>query len=979
MTYHNLKRAILILSLISGLFATVNQVPLSKLARTDGIQSVNYQRGEYLIILPNSALLPYLESETQGGNYIAFKESQGFDVNVISLNTEGLESALDIKTFLSIYYETHPMLEYVLLVGDVNGDLTIPTFFIHSVNEDEEDVTDYPYSFFDNDPSSPTYDILNPAFLIGRWSIRNPGDLINIKTRTIQYSKMDYLSSIDKEYLTRGLLVAGNYKTSSDGGEVPPSTWPVTPVWTSYWLMDRWYDFGYTQIDTAFFHAGYQVEENPTIVNAWTNGVGVINYRGWGNSHGWHKPSFYIEDINSLNHGWKLPVIFSLVCNTGDFGADIAPQTGPSKCFGEELLTKGTPTNPKGAVAVVGPSDLDTDTKFNNVLCGAMWDELLDERLTEIGPVLFEGKQAMIQEFPHLTENSGVVEFYHHIYGVLGDPSLPVWLKTPGELTASIESNPNLDQSHLHTTVTDQGGNPLDLVVGALMLNGHLIAKGISTPDGNLSIDFSDVPVGSTLDLYLNKSQFVQKHVALTFNQDIGDPYNPNIFTEFDVTPVLESGVTWVSSNGLESFSLSITNSGSVSYQDVEVSLTSLSDDLIDVTNSSLTLDIPELSTVETEVLLTGIVDNIPVGFRLPFLVEFYANGNLLAENSLQIFVGPIEATDPTPADSYGYWAYDSHDSQYDEAPVYEWIELCPALGGSGTNLNLSDDTQTTTDIGFTFSFYGHNYSSVWVCSNGWISFEESPVPYFWNFSIPMALGPPAMVAPFYDDLDDNQGTEPFNIFALAESDRFIVQWDQVSNGEDDEFCPSCVKETFQVILLNPSVYPTATGDGEIIFQYKEIHDIDSNGNFSTIGIESPDQNDGVQYLFSGQLSAGSSPLENEFAVKFTTDAPTEVLSTDKPYSNHLPDQFTLFPAYPNPFNPVTTISFSIPNGTNQADVTLAVYDILGKQVDILTRDQFHSGTHRLTWNASSFSSGIYFVQMTTREIRMTQKIILLK
>ena len=51
------------------------------------------------------------------------------------------------------------------------------------------------------------------------------------------------------------------------------------------------------------------------------------------------------------------------------------------------------------------------------------------------------------------------------------------------------------------------------------------------------------------------------------------------------------------------------------------------------------------------------------------------------------------------------------------------------------------------------------------------------------------------------------------------------------------------------MILYNPEIYQTATGDGDIVFQYKEIHDIDDHG--STIGIESPDKNQGVQYLFN--------------------------------------------------------------------------------------------------------------------------------
>ena len=134
------------------------------------------------------------------------------------------------------------------------------------------------------------------------------------------------------------------------------------------------------------------------------------------------------------------------------------------------------------------------------------------------------------------------------------------------------------------------------------------------------------------------------------------------------------------------------------------------------------------------------------------------------------------------------------------------------------------------------------------------------------------------MVAPFMDDLDDNGGTVPFNVYAYNTGDgRFIIEWDEVLNGEDDQNCPDCINETFQMILYNPDVYPTATGDGDILFQYKEIHDIDQNGNYSTIGIESPNQDDGVPYLFSGMPSLGSywETSENEYyeniAIKFST------------------------------------------------------------------------------------------------------------
>ena len=72
------------------------------------------------------------------------------------------------------------------------------------------------------------------------------------------------------------------------------------------------------------------------------------------------------------------------------------------------------------------------------------------------------------------------------------------------------------------------------------------------------------------------------------------------------------------------------------------------------------------------------------------------------------------------------------------------------------------------------------------------------------------------------------------------------------------------------------------------MFQYKEVYDIDQNGNYSTIGIESKEQNDGVQYLFSTQKALGctwepgSTGAVSDLAVKFTTNSPNYTPDVDQ-------------------------------------------------------------------------------------------------
>ena len=91
---------------------------------------------------------------------------------------------------------------------------------------------------------------------------------------------------------------------------------------------------------------------------------------------------------------------------------------------------------------------------------------------------------------------------------------------------------------------------------------------------------------------------------------------------------------------------------------------------------------------------------------------------------------------------------------------------------------------------------------------------------------------------------------------------------------------------------------------------------------------------------------------------------------------NLKPVIFSLDQNYPNPFNPKTVISFSLPKESN---VSLAVYDILGNKVEDLINGKMEQGQHEIAWNASRFSSGIYFYTLKSDDITMTRKMILAK
>ncbi len=89
-----------------------------------------------------------------------------------------------------------------------------------------------------------------------------------------------------------------------------------------------------------------------------------------------------------------------------------------------------------------------------------------------------------------------------------------------------------------------------------------------------------------------------------------------------------------------------------------------------------------------------------------------------------------------------------------------------------------------------------------------------------------------------------------------------------------------------------------------------------------------------------------------------------------------LPEQFRLYPVYPNPFNVAATIHFDLPE---DADVRLSVYDILGREVAELVSGQMVSGIYEVVWNASERASGIYYIVLQLEDKKVVRKVVLLK
>jgi len=92
--------------------------------------------------------------------------------------------------------------------------------------------------------------------------------------------------------------------------------------------------------------------------------------------------------------------------------------------------------------------------------------------------------------------------------------------------------------------------------------------------------------------------------------------------------------------------------------------------------------------------------------------------------------------------------------------------------------------------------------------------------------------------------------------------------------------------------------------------------------------------------------------------------------------NNTLPKSIDLLQNFPNPFNPNTTISYSLPERTK---VVLSVYNELGEKIAELVNGEKASGTYSVKWNANNFATGVYFYELKTDKSSVTKKLILMK
>jgi len=1033
----------------------------SSIMNYDGKDEIIYGtgKGTYLIISPqeyaNGMLVPAFD------DFVEWKTMKGYNIEVFTFS--GHADSSDVATVIhEQYYNADPPLEYVLLLGDEDQGSTIASCNIEKPGGGEIDPTDHPYTMIEGD------DYFSDVF-IGRISVANITHVQIILNKIVRYEKLPFMGQTN--WYTSMLAVAGNY---SDSG-----IFPITPVQTAWWMADYFLLNGYTEADTIFNWVGGQPPGYPAtndIISSINSGKGFVMYRGWASYYGWQYPVFNISHLPQLINGWKLPVVCSFVCQTGNFREN---------CIGEEFLRTGSVGSGNGAVAFFGPTDLYTNTNYNNAISAGFCEGFLDQNLSHLGAAAAYGKHTLLEAFQQ-AEQDTFVQFYFKIYTLLGDPEMQPWRNVPKNMVMDCPTSVPNGANSIEVSVT-YNGNPLQNAYVTALLDGELVEGRYTESDGTALLTFepgaAELQVACTKYGYIpqivsvsqTSEEFVgyNSHVLQNQTNPASDYLNPGETADLAVTlknfgsnsqnnvsGVLSTANPYINintanynfgsiaSNGTATgtysiecsndaptmsaidFTLDVTASGgdyeskfSVFLEGIDMIVQGVNlpggnfnpgaqgdievilENIGQITAEGVAADLSSFD--ESVTIIDGNTDfgNIPPGGTAvntgdPFIVlansgafesrvvqmrlDIYPSTGAHQTLFFDLTIGTPSSDDPTGPDAYGYFAYDDTDTGYlQNPPVYDWVELDPnypnAVGGA-TLIELADDAIERISLPFDFVFYGDSYDEVTICTNGWIAFEDTWSTMFRNWDIPSPLGPRAMIMPFWDDLKDttDQLADIYYWEDVANG-RFIIEWSRIPNRFTN--APE-IMETFQVILYDPSVQSGPTGDGDILFQYYEVNDVDEVNNYCTVGVQDYMHERALEYIYARKYDTHptAAELEDGRAILITTQAPDNYLGINDG-DEIVPGRYSLEQNYPNPFNPSTTISFEI---ARDGFTELKIFDINGRLVKTVYAGELSVGNHTKIWDGrndagSTVPSGIYLIKLKSGNFSKSVKSVLIK
>lgn len=433
-----------------------------------------YQQPSILIIHPNNN---NVANSIQ--TLVNWKRQKGYYVKVASTSETGTTSN-NIKSYITNLYNTSPNRpEYLIIVGDANGSLTIPT--INANYGFYSGTGDYPYSFTAGN------DYFGDLF-VGRLSIDTDGTLQSIINKIIFYEKTP--TQAGTTWLNQNLLV----------GDTVPSG--ASCISTNYYVKEQMQSYDPAHQFTELYGSEPSATSMQTTA---TNGLMYFNYRGYIGMSG-----FTNSNISGLNNSRKLFVGVWLTCDTGNFSSS----TSISRI--EAALRLGTTANPKGSIVTLGMSTSHTLTGYNNLMETGMAHGLFSLGMTDMGQAQLYSKIKLVQNYYSFSECAHDLA---HWMNMMGDPSTTICRTIPNNMTVIHPTTIPTGTNNIAFSLKKSDDSPIIGAIVNISSSANEYYNAISDENGYATVIIPPTMTGP-LTVTITRPDFLTYTSEITYQSD---------------------------------------------------------------------------------------------------------------------------------------------------------------------------------------------------------------------------------------------------------------------------------------------------------------------------------------------------------------------------------------------------------------------------------------------------------------------------
>jgi len=884
---------------------------------------------------------------------VEWKNQKGLSTRLVTLSQTG-STYSQIFNYIQTEYQTTD-LAYVLLVGD---NQHVPKY---------------------GSDSDPAYSLLAgsdsyPEIFVGRFSAESPEHVMTQVARTIAYER-DTPAGSGSDWLQKGTGIA------SDQG--PGHFGEYDDEHMDYIRTDL-LGFGFDQVDQIYDPSA----SSSQVASAVNAGRGIINYVGHGSTNAWSTSGFSSSNVNALTNDGQLPFIVSVACNNGTFTN--------GTCFGEAWLRATNGGNATGAIATY-MSYISQSWSPPMYAQDEAVDLLIADEKRTIGGLWFNGSCEMMDA----TGSSGENEFRNWM--IFGDPSVCVRTQTAQELVVNHMGSVYIGMDEFDLEVPGVEG-----ALCALYADGVLYGTALTDASGQATIVMANPP-SETMDVTLTVTAYNK-----VTNVEILPVISPSVVL---VQPaVVSAGVpTEVTITVLE-------NDGSTPIPDIQIQLTDpmtygLFATTDDLGQATVTVDYPygtDLLMVGTHPA-TGFLFNSGVTVTATPLVDpdltvltdpgiegvFAMNlpGTLSALSGtpevrvraqvpgigfLESASGVLEIT-PTEPGEVTAWIIKEGFVLYSEVfpivtqpsahgivtlygePDHSGVAITAEPGGY-TTVTAADGTWHLLNL----EVGTYEITAVkdgWSTGNGEVTVAEGEHVTGINFALSQVYRANLCAQPNLEvPSAPSSGASSSMTCVEGGSIDWVRVYVDVSYGWIGYLDVKLTSPSGTTVMLHNQSGGSAD---DIVGWYP-----DELTSASDLAAFNGEDLYGDWTLTVQAFAYGATATLNEWCLEISY-SPAMSSAGDR----DLPKELVLDANYPNPFNPMTTISFALPQATH---VQLRVYDLQGKLVATLADGTLTAGRHETIWTGRDdagrqTASGMYFYRLIADGQIRSGKMLLLK